>query len=256
MPKEENQTARRRAANSGPKGQGRFASSARPTLADQIYEHLYHKIIHLELTPGMPLLEREIAVDFNASRTPVREAILRLTKEMLVEVVPKSGTFVARIPLSILPEALVARRALECDLVRRAAQHVTHSRVLRLRAIVEENREAAQDGDQKVFDRTDGAFHAELAAMSGYPGLWRVIQQIKAPIDRHRHLTLPVEGRMDQVVQEHSDIVDALEKEDGALAAKRMDKHIRQLKDDIAKTVERHPDYFIYDLDLSDIDDR
>lgn len=255
MPKEEIKTARRRAANTAPKGQGRFAASARPTLADQIYETLYHKIIHLELTPGMPLLEREIALDFNASRTPVREAILRLTKEMLVEVVPKSGTFVARIPLSILPEALVARRALECDLVRRAARNVTPSGILRLRAIVEENREAAQEGDQQIFDRTDGAFHAELAALSGYPGLWNVIQQIKAPIDRHRHLTLPVEGRMDQVVEEHSEIVDALEKRDGALAAKRMDKHIRQLKDDIAKTVERHPDYFIHDLDLNEMED-
>lgn len=254
MSQQDKSPARRRAANAGPSGlgqfgQGQFDGSARQTLADRIYDKLHHDITNLILPPGTPLLEREIATEFNASRTPVREAVLRLVKEMLVEVVPKSGTFVARIPLSVLPEALVARRALERDLTARAAINATAAQKLHLRAIVEDNREAAASDSQSVFDQTDGAFHAQIAEMSGFPGLWRLIRQIKTPMDRHRHLTLPMANRMNQVVEEHGLIADAIDQGDAELAAERMDHHLRQLKSDTVETIKRHPSYFIYDID-------
>lgn len=253
MSEQDSTPGRRRAANAGPSGRGQFDSGSRQTLADHIYEQLHYEITNLTLPPGTPILEREIATEYNASRTPVREAILRLSKEMLVEVVPKSGTFVARIPLSVLPEALVARRALERDLAARAALRSTPSQLLRLRAIIEESREAVAASSQATFDRTDSAFHAEIAVMSGFPGLWKMIQQIKTPIDRHRHLTLPVADRMDQVVREHGAIADAIEQGDAELASERMDFHLRQLKWDILQTIDRHPTYFIYDIDPSEL---
>ncbi len=255
MSERETNSDRRRALNAGPSGRGQFDSGSRQTLADLIYDKLHHDITNLILPPGTPIQEREIAETFNASRTPVREAVLRLSKERLVEVVPKSGTFVARIPLSVLPEALVARRALECDLVARAAARSTPSQRLRLRAIIEDNREAAASRSQQLFDATDSAFHAEIAAMSGYPGLWALIKQIKTPMDRHRHLTLPVPGRMDQVVMEHTAIADAIEQGDVELAAQQMDRHLSQLKRDTSETVKRHPTYFIFDIEPSSLCD-
>ncbi len=255
MSKQEKQAPRtalrKRAANTAPSGQGQFESGTRQTLADRIYDRLHHDITNLILPPGTPILEREVASAFDASRTPVREAVLRLVKEMLVEVVPNSGTFVARIPLSILPEALVARRALERDLVARAATSATAAQKLHLRAIIEDNREAADAGKQSDFDKTDSAFHAQIAEMSGSPGLWRVIQQIKTPMDRHRHLTLPVANRMHQVVAEHSQIADAIEAGDAKRAAECMDHHLQQLKSDTLEALERYPSFFIVDMDPS-----
>ncbi len=240
---------RRRAANTPPSGSGYFDTAGRKTLADQIYAQLHHDITHLILPPGTPVLEREIAAQFQASRTPVREAVLRLAKEMLVEVVPKSGTFVARIPLSVLPEALLARRALERDVAARAAQRASPAQILRLRAIVEEGREAALSDTQEAFDHTDSAFHAQLAEVAGFPGLWALIQQIKTPMDRFRHLSLPAAGRMEQVVHEHGAITDAIAASDAQRAAAEMDKHLQQLKHDTLKTLETYPNYFIVDID-------
>ncbi|WP_052265434.1 GntR family transcriptional regulator [Ruegeria sp. ANG-R] len=251
-PSDEN-PRRKRAANTGPKGLGHFDPSGRQTLADQIYEQLHHEITQLVLKPGTPILEREIATRFDASRTPVREAVLRLAREMLVEVLPKSGTFVARIPLSALPEALVARRAIECDLVARAAKLASPAKILRLRAIIEEGREAAASGSQAEFDKTDSAFHAEIAAISGYPGLWKLVLQVKTPTDRFRHMVLPVADRMQQVVSEHEGIADAIERGDAVEAAECMESHLNQLKTDTLHTIERHPEYFVYDIDLDSL---
>lgn len=253
MPASEETSGRRRAANSAPTGRSSIDKTTSKTLAEQIYDWLHQEITQLSLPPGTPVLEREIAAQFGASRTPVREAVLRLVKENLVEVVPKSGTFVARIPLSVLPEAIVARRALERDMVRRAAAKASPSQILRLRAIVEENKEAASGGSQEIFDRTDSAFHAEIAAIAGYPGIWDIIQQIKTPTDRHRHLTFPESDRMHQVVREHAAIAEAIRSGDTALAEERMDHHLRQLKHDTLRTYEQYPDYFIKDMDLENL---
>ena len=94
------------------------------------------------------------------SRTPVREAVLRLAEERLVDVVPKSGTFVARIPLSVMREAIVARRALEAVTVRAATEKASESQLMELRAIIQRQRETAAAGDEAAFHAADNAFHA------------------------------------------------------------------------------------------------
>jgi DNA-binding GntR family transcriptional regulator len=78
-----------------------------------IYQTLRREIVSMHRKPGDPIIEKELASTFGVSRTPIREALLRLSAEHLVEIAPQSGTFVARIPLADLPEAIVIRRALE-----------------------------------------------------------------------------------------------------------------------------------------------
>ena len=97
------------------------------------------------------------------SRTPVREALLRLAAEGLVDTVAKSGTFVARIPISALPEAIVVRKALEQVTARAAATHARRSQITNLKAILERQREAERAGDRGAFHRADEAFHAAVA---------------------------------------------------------------------------------------------
>ena len=91
------------------RAEGRRAESASAT----IYRTLREEIVSLARKPGESIVEKEIAQAQSVSRTPVREALLRLAAEGLVDTVAKSGTFVARIPISALPEAIVVRKALE-----------------------------------------------------------------------------------------------------------------------------------------------
>lgn len=161
----------------------------------------------MHLRPGDPINEKEIASHYGLSRTPVREAMQRLADERLIEVFPQSGTFVARIPYDDLPEAMVIRKALETASVRLAAEKATKSQVLALATIVEQQREAAEANDQTTFHRADEAFHAKIAEISGFPGIWRQVLQVKVQVDRYRRMTLAQEGRMAQVIADHERIL-------------------------------------------------
>ncbi|RYE44513.1 MAG: GntR family transcriptional regulator [Hyphomicrobiales bacterium] len=172
-----------------------------------VYQNLREDIVSLRLKPGDPISEKEVAARYGVSRTPVREAIQRLADERLVEIFPQSGTFVARIPYGDLPEAMVIRKALETASVRLATEKATRSQLLALATIVEQQREAAEANDRGAFHRADEAFHAKIAEISGFPGIWRQVLQVKVQVDRYRRLTLSQEGRMAQVIADHERIL-------------------------------------------------
>jgi DNA-binding GntR family transcriptional regulator len=204
------------------------------------------------LAPGTPVLEKDLTQRFGISRTPVREAVLRLSDERLLEVVPKSGTFVARISISVLREALVARRALEAVTVRAAARNATQDQIIELKAIIQSQRKHAEAGDEEAFHRADEAFHAGLAETGNYRGIWVIIQQVKMHIDRYRLLTLPQPGRMMLVLDEHSSVLDAVQDGDADRAVAQMEAHLNKLRLDIAVFRDIWPDYFIHDLPMGD----
>lgn len=241
---------RKRAQNTAPNGRARFPLGATPTLAQSLYAKIRDDIISMTLRPGAPISETELAKEYGVSRTPIREAILRLARESLVEVVPKSGTFVARIPVSALPEALIARCALEGATTRAAARFASRSQVLELRALLERQCELAAQGDMPNFHLADEAFHEQLAATGRLHGLWLMIQDIKLQVDRFRRLTLPEVGRMSMVIEEHAAVVDAIEARDAEQASAAMEHHLTGLHLHIKNVVDSHPDYFIHDADL------
>jgi DNA-binding GntR family transcriptional regulator len=178
------------------------------------------------------------------SRTPVREAILKLADEGLVDIFPQSGIFVSRIPIAALPESIVIRKSLEETTAKLAAERASPSQILSLRAIIERQREADAAGDRVAFHQADEAFHATIADVAGYPGIWKFIQQVKIHVDRYRLLTLPVTGRMSEVIAEHEPILAAIEAHDPDRARMAMDKHIGRLLGDIAETQITNPEFF------------
>ena len=217
-----------------------------------IYHDLRRAIVSMELAPGAPIVERELTERYGISRTPVREAVLRLAEERLVDVVPKSGTFVARIPLSILREAIVARRALEEVTVRAATRRATESQLMEMRAIILRQKEVADAGDEEAFHAADEDFHAAIAAAGSYPGLWDMILQMRVQVERYRRLTLPQEGRMHVVVGEHTAVLDAIAERQADQAVALMDEHLTKLTLDIAVFRDLWPNYFIYDATIDD----
>jgi DNA-binding GntR family transcriptional regulator len=214
------------------------------TAAQMIYRTLRGDILALRLPPGSPLADRDLGQRFGVSRTPIREALIRLAEDGLVEVRPQSGTSVARIPIRQLPEALVVRQALEERAVQLAASGRSEDDVASLRRIVKRQQAMAGIGDAESFHEADEAFHEAIAAIAGYPALWRLAQQAKTQIDRVRRLTLPVEGRMRQVIREHEVIIAAISSSNPTLATEAMHRHLAAVLPDGAEISRRHPDYF------------
>jgi DNA-binding GntR family transcriptional regulator len=214
------------------------------TAASRIHADLRAELVALKRRPGEVVSEAEIALAHGVSRTPVREAILKLSDEGLVEIFPQSGIFVSRIPLSALPEAIIVRKALEATTARLAAGLATTSQILSLQAILQRQREADAADDRDAFHQADEHFHATIADVAGYPGIWTLIQQVKVHVDRFRQLTLPQKGRMTQVIAEHELVLAAIEAHDPGKAGIAMEKHLERLLGDISATQTVNPEYF------------
>jgi DNA-binding GntR family transcriptional regulator len=214
------------------------------TAASRIYADLRTELVSLHRRPGEPISEAEIGLSYGVSRTPVREAILKLSDDGLVEIFPQSGIFVSRIPLAALPEAIIVRKALEETTTRLAAELATSSQILALHSILERQREADAARDRDGFHQADELFHATIAEIARYPGIWKLILQVKVHVDRFRRLTLPQAGRMTQVIAEHAVILSAIEAHDTAGAAIAMGKHLERLLSDIASIQNINPEFF------------
>src|SRR6201996_5768792 len=123
--------------------------------SSMIYSDLRAELLSLERRPGEAISEAEIALSYGVSRTPVREAILKLSDEGLLEIFPQSGIIVSRIAVAALPEAIIIRKALEETTARLAAERATSSQILALRAILERQREADIAGNRDAFHAGD-----------------------------------------------------------------------------------------------------
>lgn len=216
----------------------------RGSSAGRVQSELRQAILDLRLVPGAAISEKALIDQYGISRTPIREALIRLRSEGLVEIFPQSGTFVARIPAAAIPEAMLIRRTLEGEVAEIAARTTTPDMMAGLRASIARQEQAALQQDQQLFHEADEAFHERLAAATGYPGLWKVTQAAKTQIDRCRRLTLPQPGRMQQVIVEHSAILDAIARQDPAAARAAMVLHLEALLPDIDRLRAAHTAYF------------
>jgi len=218
------------------------------TASRRVYLCLRQRIVDMSMLPGERVIERDLAEEFGTSRTPVHEAVQRLADEGLIEVIPRSGTFIARIPLDALEEANLVRHALETAIIEKAATNAGPECAACLRAILEEQAVAIAGSDFHAFHRTDEKFHATLAEMSGYPGVWPIIQQAKTQMDRYRQLTLPMEGRMAGVLEEHRAVVEAIEARDPARARAAMLEHLDHVMPVLEITRQLRPEFFTAQL--------
>jgi DNA-binding GntR family transcriptional regulator len=224
--------------------QERALSIRRVTTAKAIFDRLYADILSLRLPPGTALQEKRIAEEFGVSRTPVREALLRLSEGGLVDIYPQSGTVVSRVSVGAIPEAVVVRKSLECTTVERATTIASAADIGKLQAIIARQKAYAVLGDTSSFHEQDEAFHEAIAQIAGYPGIWTILKTVKVQIDRARRLTLPVLGRMDHVIGEHESILEAIAAHDVQQARERMLLHLSAVIPDVAELRSRYPDYF------------
>jgi DNA-binding GntR family transcriptional regulator len=217
---------------------------SRVTAAEVIYEKLREEIVAMRLLPRTALQESQLTEKFGVSRTPVREALIRLVKEGLVDVFPQSGTFVAPVPLAEIPETLAIRKALEQVTVEGAARNMNAAGQALLGDILKRQKSCADNGDYEAFHQSDEAFHEAIAAIAGYPGIWKLLKQTKAHMDRYRRLTLPEPGRMHRVIKEHRRILSALKKKLVKDARLAMSTHLDAILPRPEALRTRYPDYF------------
>jgi len=206
-------------------------------LVQQVYGVLWDAIVSLKLLPGQLVSEKEIAAVLNASKTPVREALIRLEDAGLVQVVPQSGTYVTAIRISAYIEGCFIRSQLETGAVRRAAQMAGGANgTTELESIVAQQRVAWNEDDYLRFAALDEAFHYGLFTCAGLTGVWDVLQKAQADVNRVRHFKR-IKGirRGAAVIEQHEAIVEAIKASNPDAAETALIAHIGSLEAEIEK---------------------
>ena len=216
------------------------------SLVERIYAVLRAQIINLSLPPEMPLVEKEIAGIFNISKTPVREALIRLANDRLVSIVPKSGSYVAAISVERYLEACFIRTSLEAGCIRRLADKgLSMSEQVNLRSIITQQKQILEgnEPDYKPFFVVDELLHKTFFEYAGLLGAWNILNSAKAEIDRVRHLKKMLGiHRSKAVIEEHTKIVQAVIDRDADSAEAAMIYHIGGVDEEMA-TISDNPQF-------------
>ena len=211
--------------------------------APQVFERLRDLIVSLELPPGTVLSRQELAERFGLSQTPVRDALIRLGAEGLVDIFPQHATVVSRIDLSAARQSHFLRRAVELEVARTLAEQTDDVLIARLQRHVAVQQALADGDDYTEFVRADHAFHRDLYESASVPDLWEVVRRGSGQVDRLRRLHLPMSGKMQAVVQDHRRIVDAIAQRDPELAQRRVREHLSGTLGKVDEIQQRFPAY-------------
>ncbi|WP_085486053.1 GntR family transcriptional regulator [Paraburkholderia susongensis] len=194
--------------------------------APQIFERLRAMILSLELTPGTVLSRIELANQYGLSQTPVRDALMKLGEEGLVDIYPQHATVVSQINVTSALQAHFLRRSIELEVVRTLAEQRDVVLIAQLRATIAGQTQLLDLKNYEQFSLLDQAFHRQMYEAAGVPQLWDLVRRLSGHIDRLRRLNLPVEGKTIAVVRDHTEIVDAIENGDVTAAQAALRKHL------------------------------
>lgn len=206
------------------------------TMTNRIHALLRKLIVEVKLLPGRALSEKEIATLLQVSKTPVREAIIRLAEEGFVTVVPQGGTYISPIDVQRYMEACFIRFKLEEGAVIEATKRHSIEDIARLKTCISRQRTAAEDEQFTDFFLLDEEFHRTIFAAARLPGAWSVVNQAKGEMDRMRHLKrVFAVRRTEKVIEEHEAIVGAIESGDVEAAREAVQRHLGSLETKIAE---------------------
>ena len=211
--------------------------------APQVFERLREMIVSLVLPPATQLSRAALAEQFGLSSTPIRDALMRLHEEDLVEVFPQHATVVSRIDIKLAEQAHFLRQALELEIVRTLALAHDTGLIDDLNRTIALQQQFAKAGDFAKFMAADNDFHRLLYTASSKPELWTLVKSRSGHIDRLRRLHLPTPGKAQDIVRHHRMIVKAIEAGAPEDAQRHLRKHLSGTLGYLEQIRARYPEY-------------
>lgn len=220
-----------------------MAKNSEIPAGERAYHEIRGRIVSLDLKPNQAIGELFLAEDLCMSRTPIREALTRLSGEGLVDFRARAGTIVAPIRLEAVRAAQYVREKLELAIIEEATQTQSNRAIFNIRQAIEEQRFAISEGDTALFFEADEQMHRSFSQMIGRGGVWKIISESKKHMDRLRRLSL--EGTdLGVLLKDHQDILAAVEGGNATDARTVMKVHLRRAMEDVDRLSERHSEYF------------
>ena len=195
------------------------------TLADQAYFAIRHLIVTLELPPGSPLREPELTERLGIGRTPVREALRRLSLERLVDVFPRRGMVVTTVDIRDLARLCEVRAVLEPEAARLAAERATRADLEQINALRAELEEGRRSDDRVLID-LDERIHRTIYRATHNQLLEETLEWYYTHALRIWMLALDQTPELGAAVQEHRELLDAVARGNGQRASALMLAHV------------------------------
>ena len=202
-------------------------SLAAITLAERIYQQLKSDIIHNFFQAGEAINEKVLASRYKGSRTPVREAIMRLQQESLLRLVPQKGYFVSHLTIHELNEMYEYRGELEAFCAELAARRWGDVADLeRITELAQTKYETRNRSSYEKFIEADTEFHIGIAKLTRNRLLVRAVADVRCHMERIMYAAIDIGYYGEVPAREHTQIVEAIRKRDAALARRHMYDHI------------------------------
>lgn len=222
-------------------------SQASPSqcLVDVAYDHLARRIVFMDYAPGQRLEEKQLMSDLKLGRTPIREALLRLHADMVVESRPKSGYFVRPITLQSIRSAFEALYLIEGGLAELAVKNDCSREMERMDLANAQMKEYVQKNDIRELVEANETFHAYLAQCSRNEYLIQSLSRVRTEIKRLAYLSFSQEidpehslnAHYQSVLQEHEDMVQALQQRNANDLNELISVHIRTFQQRIMQSM-------------------
>jgi DNA-binding GntR family transcriptional regulator len=202
-------------------------------LADRAYEELRDRLVTLQIKPGEPIDEDQLGRELEMGRTPIREAIKRLSLENLVTVFPRRGTFAAEINITDLAHITDVRQALEGQAAYRAAERITDAQQAELAQLLEELHASRGSDDMPALMALDTRVHRFIYRLSGNPFLEETLYRYFNLSLRIWYLVIDRLPHMFQRVHEHEPLLEAIAARDPELARDIVAGHVATFESEI-----------------------
>jgi DNA-binding GntR family transcriptional regulator len=199
-------------------------------LKEWVYHTIKKLILDSEYEAGEKLHIESLSAQMGISRTPIREALLRLQNEGFVRAEPRVGFFVQELTRRDLEELFELRELIEGYAARRAARKITDRDSERVQALQAESERAVARGELDVFLRLEIELHDLVIERSENRRLAQLLEGIKELTARARQISVQSPDNVRQSVAEHRLLVDALSERDARLAEKSMKDHLRAVR--------------------------
>ena len=204
---------------------------------------LKENIVSLQLKPGSLVSENEMAMELGISRTPLREALIDLSKVLIIETIPQRGSFVANIDPKMVEEARFSRRVLDKAVIEVACDTASREAIDALEENVHLQEFYLEKDDTNKIYRLDNEFHKLIYTAAKKDIIYDMISNMLLHFDRIRRLSLEAVKDL-TIVGDHRSMLDAIKKKDKEKAVLLVEKHLNRYTFDEEQIRAHFPQYF------------
>jgi DNA-binding GntR family transcriptional regulator len=204
-----------------------------PSLDKLAYEKIKEAILTFQFLPNAALVEGELASQLGISKTPVRDALMRLEKEGLVTRIPYKGTYVSDINNQDMANIFTIRIVLEGLAIHLATELLTEDDFQQMQKLIADHAEALKKGDVRGVSRINTEFHNIIVNCCSNPRLQQMLHNLDDHLKRYRLLSISQGTRTEKSVPEHQAILDAVRARDPKRAEEAMQIHLTSAMQDL-----------------------